>query len=433
MNNINFIILFERGVTKLVYHYTAEGEEMWNTSLDFLDNRIIYYESSRGCPFSCAYCLSAVDKRVRFRDMELVKKELAFFLEKRVPQVKFIDRTFNVNAARTMELLRFFKENDNGITNFHCEIAAELLTEEEIELLQSFRPGLVQLEIGVQSTNEETLEAVHRKTELQKLKQTVAAVRKNNNVHIHLDLIAGLPGEGLASFQNSFNEVYCMNPHQLQLGFLKVLSGAPMEQMAEENDIVYQSAPPYEVLSTRWLSYDDIILLKKVEELVEIYYNSGQFVYSMLYLQHFFATPFALFEALAEYQEQQKLAGMKISRNKRYEILAEFAKKVLTQPLVMFREILFYDYCLREKPKSRPVFGAASRLEKQELKNAYASFGIQREEEGMHDIEKFSFDPVRTAETGEIVGKECYVLFSYEKREAMYGGAVVRLLQLENR
>ncbi len=415
----------------------ADGTAVWNTSLDFLDNRIIYYESSRGCPFSCAYCLSSIDKRVRLRDMELVKKELAFFLEKKMPQVKFIDRTFNVNATRTVELLRFFKDNDNGVTNFHCEMAAELLTEEEIELLQSLRPGLVQLEIGVQSTNMETLEAVHRKTELPKLKQTVAAVRKNNNVHIHLDLIAGLPGEDLESFQNSFNEVYRMNPHQLQLGFLKVLSGAPMEQLAAENDIVYQSAPPYEVLSTRWLSYADMILLKKVEELVEIYYNSGQFVYSMLYLQRFFETPFALFEALVQYQEQQELPGMKISRNKRYEILAEFAAETLAEQgekgegetgasRKIFEEILFYDYCLREKPKSRPAFGAASRLEKQELKNAYASFGIQREEEGMHDIEKFSFDPVHTAETGKMAGEACYVLFSYEKRDAMYGGAVTR-------
>ena len=234
-------------------------------NLSFFDNRIIYYESSRGCPFSCAYCLSSLDKRVRFRNMDLVKKELKFFLDRQVPQVKFIDRTFNINGPRTVELLQFIKENDNAITNFHFEVAAELLTKEQIELLNSLRPGLVQLEIGVQSTNSETLTAVNRKTELSELKKTVAAVRKKNNVHIHLDLIAGLPKEDLDSFKKSFNEVYEMNPHQLQLGFLKVLSGAPMEGMAAENEIVYQSAPPYEVLSTNWLSYEDIILLKKVE------------------------------------------------------------------------------------------------------------------------------------------------------------------------
>ncbi len=406
-------------------------------SLEVFEHRIIYYESSRGCPFSCAYCLSSVDKRVRFRDMDLVKKELSFFLERRVPQIKFIDRTFNVNGPRTMELFQFFKDNDNGVTNFHCEMAAELLTEEQIELLNSMRPGLVQLEIGVQSTNRETLAAVNRKTEPELLKKTVAAVRKNNNVHIHLDLIAGLPKEDLESFKNSFNEVYGMRPHQLQLGFLKVLSGAPMEQMTDENGIVYQSTPPYEVLSTGWLSFDDIILLKKVEELVEIYYNSGQFVYSMLYLQHSFETPFAMYEALAGYYEKQGLFGMKISRNKRYEILREFAAAVWMQSRnagngssedmpAVFEEILFYDYCLREKPKSRPSFAVHSRMDKQTLKEACRSFGINREEEGMHDLEQFSFDPVMTAEQGKAAGMAGCILFSYEQRDAMYGGAVTR-------
>ena len=367
--------------------------------------------------------------------MELVKKELKFFLDRKVPQVKFIDRTFNVNGPRTMELLQFFKDNDNGVTNFHCEIAAELLTEEQIELLNSLRPGLVQLEIGVQSTNTETLSAVNRKTELATLKKTVEAVREKNNVHIHLDLIAGLPKEDLASFENSFNEVYGMKPHQLQLGFLKVLSGAPMEQMAAENEIVYQSAPPYEVLSTKWLSYSDIVLLKKVEDLVEVYYNSGQFVYSMLYLEKFFETPFVLYEKLAQHYEEKRYVGLKLSRNKRYEILQEFAKERLAgnkPELQAFEEILFYDYCLREKPKARPSFAVHSLLDKQELKEIYLSFGVRREEEGMHDIEKFSFDPVATVEQGKEMGSPCYVLFSYEQREAMYGGATTRYSEINS-
>jgi len=405
-------------------------------NLSFFDNRIIYYESSRGCPFSCAYCLSSLDKRVRFRDMDLVKQELQFFLDRRVPQVKFIDRTFNINDARTVELLRFIKEKDNGITNFHFEVAAELLSKEQIELLNSLRPGLVQLEIGVQSTNGETLNAVNRKTELTVLKETVAAVREKNNVHIHLDLIAGLPKEDSESFKNSFNEVYGMNPHQLQLGFLKVLSGAPMEGMAAENEIVYQSAPPYEVLSTKWLSYADIILLKKVEELVESYYNSGQFVYSMMYLQHFVKDPFTLFERLAAFYDEKNYSGVKLSRNKRYEILWEFAQEQLFAERPdgdiatgmsyedVFCELLFFDYCLREKPKSRPSFAPQSQLDKQTLKEGYLSFGIRREEEGMHDIELLSFAPVKTAKSGVVSGNACYVLFSYEKREVMYGGAL---------
>ena len=407
---------------------TTVSEE---TELSDFANRIIYYESSRGCPYSCAYCLSSIDKKVRFRDIELVKKELKFFLDKKVSQVKFIDRTFNANAKRTREILEFIKENDNGITNYHFEIAAELLTEEQMGLLNSLRPGLVQLEIGVQSANEETLAAVHRKTDFEKLKETVAKVRNRGNVHVHLDLIAGLPKEDMVSFQNSFNEVYRMRPHQLQLGFLKVLSGSPMEEMVQESDILYQSLPPYEVLATKWLSFDDIIELKKVEEMVEVYYNSGQFLYSMLYLEHFFETPYELYDRLAEYYEKQVLSGMKISRGKRYEILLDFARqeyrKGPREDITVFEQILFFDYCLREKVKGRPDFGRHSHMEKQELKEAYERFGVKREEEGMHGLEKFAFDPVLTAGNGEKVGKTCVILFSYDKREPIYGQATRKM------
>ncbi len=392
--------------------------------IDFtpFENRIVYYESSRGCPFSCAYCLSSIDKQVRFRDIELVKKEWKFFLERKVPQIKLIDRTFNVNPKRTLELLNFIKENDNGITNFHFEVAAELLTKEQIEVLASLRAGLVQLEIGVQSTNMETLEAVHRKTELSILKEKVALLRENENVHIHLDLIAGLPKEDMSSFIHSFNEVYEMKPHQLQLGFLKVLSGSPMEQMTQENETVYQSSAPYEVLSTKWLSFEEIIRLKNVEEMVESYYNNGQFLYSIQYLQHSFETPFAFYEALANFYEIQGLFGEKLARKKRYEVLLEFAKTFLEE-IEVLEELLLYDYCLREKIKGCPTFVKRSQMDKQELRESYLVFGIKKEEEGMHDIEKFSFDPVMTAFWGKQTGAPCKVLFSYEQREPMYGQA----------
>lgn len=393
-------------------------------TIDFtpFENRILYYESSRGCPFSCAYCLSSIDKQVRFRDIELVKKEWKFFLERKVPQIKLIDRTFNVSPKRTLELLNFIKENDNGITNFHFEVAAELLTREQIEVLALLRAGLVQLEIGVQSTNMETLEAVHRKTELSILKEKVALLRENENVHIHLDLIAGLPKEDMSSFIHSFNEVYEMKPHQLQLGFLKVLSGSPMEQMTEENETVYQSSAPYEVLSTKWLSFEEIIRLKNVEEMVESYYNSGQFFYSIQYLQHSFATPFAFYETLANFYEIRGLFGEKLARKKRYEVLLEFAKTFLEETEVL-EELLLYDYCLREKIKGYPTFAKRSQMEKQELRESYLAFGIKKEEEGMHDIEKFSFDPAMTAFWGKQTGAPCKVLFSYEQREPMYGQA----------
>jgi len=360
--------------------------------------------------------------------LDLVKKELKFFLDRKVPQVKFIDRTFNTNAKRTMELWEFIRDYDNGTTNFHFEIAAELLTKEQITLLNSLRPGLVQLEIGVQSTNEETLAAVRRKTKLDELKQKIEDVRKMGNVHIHLDLIAGLPKEDLTSFQNSFNEVYRMRPHQLQLGFLKVLSGALMEAMARENGTVYQSLPPYEVLATKWLSYEDITELKCVEEMTEVYYNSGQFFYSMLYLGYYFEAPYELYRKLAVYYEKENLFGIKLSRMRRYEILCEFGKEHMTkEEAVVFEQVLFFDYCLREKVKGRPEFGRHSQMEKQEVKEAYALFGAGKEN-GMQGVEKFSFHPVKTAVDGKISGAPCKILFSYETREPIYGQAVYKIL-----
>ena len=261
-----------------------------------MEHRIIYYESSRGCPYSCSYCLSSVDKRVRFRSMELVKKELKVFIDANVPQVKFVDRTFNCDRKRTKEIWEFIRDNDNGITNFHFEISADIITDEEIELLHSLRPGLVQLEIGVQTTNEKTVQAIRRKMDFEKLSYVVNRIHETGNVHQHLDLIAGLPYEDYASFRNSFNDVYALKPEQLQLGFLKVLKGSYMQEQAYENDIVYSSYPPYEVLSTPWLPYSDVLRLKGVEEMVGVYYNSGQFVTTVKYMEKYFDTPFDMFE-----------------------------------------------------------------------------------------------------------------------------------------
>ena len=198
-----------------------------------------------------------MDKRLRFRDIEVVKKELQFFLDQKVPQVKFIDRTFNCNHQHAMEIWSYIQEHDNGITNFHFEISADLLNGEELALLAKMRPGLVQLEIGVQSTNLQTLEAVRRHTNLDKLRHAVVRIHSEYNIHVHLDLIAGLPYEDMGSFIRSFNDVYSMRPQQLQLGFLKVLKGSYLEEMAQTYGIVYQSCPPYEVLYTIWLSYGD--------------------------------------------------------------------------------------------------------------------------------------------------------------------------------
>ena len=233
-------------------------------------NRIIYYESSRGCPFSCSYCLSSIDKKLRFRDLSLVRKELQFFLDRKVPQVKFVDRTFNCRHDHAMAIWQYIQDHDNGVTNFHFEISADLIREEELELMSHMRPGLIQLEIGVQSTNPETIQAIHRTMNLEKLKKSVARIKSYGNIHQHLDLIAGLPYEDYESFRNSFNDVYGMEPDQLQLGFLKVLKGSSMYQEAEKYQILYKDREPYEVLCTRWISYKDILRLKMVESMVEV-------------------------------------------------------------------------------------------------------------------------------------------------------------------
>lgn len=325
--------------------------------LEGFENRIIYYESSRGCPFSCSYCLSSVDKSVRFRDLELVKKELDYFLENRVPQVKFVDRTFNCRKSHAMEIWRHIKEHDNGVTNFHFEIAADLLDDEELELIGTMRPGLIQLEIGVQSTNPKTIREIHRVMDLERLRKVVARINAGHNVHQHLDLIAGLPWEDYSSFHQSFNEVYAMEPEQLQLGFLKVLKGSFMFEQAENYSLVYRDRPPYEVLSTRWLSYDDVLKLKGIEDMVEVYYNSGQFTRTLKHLETRWKDAFVFYEQLADYYERKGLTGLNHSRLARYEILHDFVKEQADGDFLMEAEdALMCDLYLRENAKSRPSF-----------------------------------------------------------------------------
>lgn len=339
---------------RLPFYY----EELEAAEKEEFKNKIIYYESSRGCPFRCSYCLSSIEKQVRLRDAELVKRELQFFLDRRVKQVKLIDRTFNCNREHALEIWKYLLEHDNGITNFHFEIAAELLTQEELQLFSRMRPGLIQLEIGVQTTNRETLQAIHRPENPERLKMTVMSIREFWNIHQHLDLIAGLPFEDLKSFRQSFNDVFSMKPDQLQLGFLKVLKGSEMYERAEEYGIVYQSEPPYEVLYTKWLSYEDVQELKKVEEMLELFYNSDQFSYTLQVLQKFFEAPYDMFLVLAEFYEEKGFFINSPSRSYRYEVMLEFAesRKAGEEANRLFRELLTFDLYLREKAKSRPSF-----------------------------------------------------------------------------
>ena len=322
------------------------------------ENRIIYYESSRGCPFSCSYCLSSIDRKLRFRSLSLVKKELQFFLDHRVPQVKFVDRTFNCRHEHAMEIWKYILEHDNGVTNFHFEVSADLFREDELELIGRMRPGLIQLEIGVQSANPETLEAVHRKTDLEKLRRNVEKIRSFHSVHQHLDLIAGLPCEDYESFRRSFDFVDSMKPDQLQLGFLKVLKGSLMEEKAREYGITCKSLEPYEVLSTRWISYEEILKLKTVESMVEVYYNSGQFQYTLNWLTGFWEDAFSFYEDLGRFYERKGYEELSHSRIRRYEILLEFLHE---KPEISVAEAagrMVYDLYLRENLKKRPSFAA---------------------------------------------------------------------------
>ena len=324
--------------------------------LEDMENRIIYYETIRGCPFSCSYCLSSVEKSVRLRSLPLVFEELDFFLKHHVKQVKFVDRTFNCNHEHAYEIWKYIQEHDNGMTNFHFEIGGDLLREEDFELFQSFRPGLVQFEIGVQSTNPETVQAIRRWADLGQIRENVRKVKETGNIHQHLDLIAGLPYEDYKSFHRSFLDVYAMKPDQFQLGFLKVLKGSYMDEAKEEYEVVYGNRPPYEVLSTRWLPYEDVMRLKRVEEMVEVYYNSFQFPATMTLLECCTRDAFRMYEGLGEYYDKNGYFGRKHSRVSRYEILWEYASGQFEDLAEEFRQALTYDLYLRDYIKNPPSF-----------------------------------------------------------------------------
>ncbi len=408
-------------------------------------NRIVYYETSRGCPFRCSYCLSSIDKSVRFRPMDMVKRELDFFLENKVPQVKFIDRTFNCKHSHAMAIWQYIYEHDNGVTNFHFEIAADILTTEELELLSKLRPGQVQLEIGVQTTNAQTLEEICRVTDMDKLKANVAQLRKFHNIHLHLDLIVGLPFEDKTSFIRSFNEVYGMKPDDLQLGFLKVLSGSHIGEKAKEYGIIYESNPPYEVLSTNWISYEDVLGLKRVEEMLEIYHNSGQFVHTIGFLEGRFETPYAFYEALADFYERRGFFVQAPGRSYRYEVLLDFACETDAANEELYKELLTYDLYLREKLKSRPGFLQDRKLQEELVWNFYKKeesepallkdYAQYTAKQMMHltHLEYFRY-PVWNMEDWDGAVSTEYagaVFFDYGKRNPITGDACISIIEEE--
>ncbi|GAA6490972.1 B12-binding domain-containing radical SAM protein [Candidatus Bariatricus faecipullorum] len=405
-------------------------------NIESFAHKILYYESSRGCPFSCSYCLSSVEKCLRFRDTELVKQDLAFFLKHKVPQVKFVDRTFNCRHGHALEIWNYLAGHDNGVTNFHFEISADLLTEEELSLLETMRSGLVQLEIGVQSTNSRTIREIRRSMDLEKVRASVERVNAAGNIHQHLDLIAGLPFEDYESFRGSFNQVFAMKPEQLQLGFLKVLKGSYMEERKEDYQLVYQSRPPYEVLYTKWLGYDEVLRLKDIEEMVEVYYNSSQFEMTLPRAIKGFPDAFAFFETLADWYRQKGMMEQSHSRIQRYELLLSFLKEREPERQEEYVQLLTLDFYLRENAKNRPVFAGEDRTEK-----AWARTFYDQEEEThrylsgypeadsrllrkMTHIETFTYDVL-----GNMEGKTLRILFDYQNRNPLNHQASIVVIE----
>ena len=408
-----------------------------------LEHRIIYYESSRGCPFSCAYCLSSIDKKLRFRSLDLVLPELEWFLQAKVPQVKFVDRTFNCKKSHAMAIWQYIRDHDNGVTNFHFEIAADLLDKDELDLLSTMRPGLVQLEIGVQSTNEKTLEAIRRKTDIEEIREITETINSWHNIHQHLDLIAGLPWEDLESFKKSFNDVYEMEPEQLQLGFLKVLKGSYMEELIPTCDLLYSAAPPYEVLCTKWLSYGDVLELKDIEEMTEVHYNSRQFTCTLKELEKEFDTPYEMFSFMAGYYNKNHLFGISHSRIARYEILWKIIQERLekngkcetqamaenvniSEKLELYRDLLMTDLYLRENVKSRPTFAR----DLSDSKDFVREF-FQREEKTPEHLSGYEgYDSRQMAKMAHLepLRDGTYLLFDYKKRDPLsYNARTVRV------
>lgn len=397
------------------------------------EHKILYYETSRGCPFCCSYCLSSVDKTVRIRSLPIVKKELDAFLEAKVPQVKFVDRTFNCNRQRAIDIWSYLVEHDNGITNFHFEISSDLLGEEELELFAKMRPGLIQLEIGVQSTNGETVDAIHRHMDLEKLFHYVDRVHALGNIHQHLDLIAGLPYENYERFGVSFDDLYAHKPDQLQLGFLKVLKGTMMEEEVKKYSILYRNQPPYEVLGTKWLSYDEIILLKGVEELVELYYNSGQYTLTLKYAVPFFESPFRFYEMFSAWYRGKGYHKLNHNRLEKYNILREFLREHIDEnEWDTLDEIMLYDMYLRENVKGRPAWAKDTAQYKKEWKALYREQGEKLFPEdvqaGIYDskraanqshIEVFEINIKKFEQSGQVEKKQVFCLFDYSRRNPL--------------
>lgn len=397
---------------------------------DFSDvqNQIIYYESSRGCPYHCGYCLSSVENGVRFVPLDKVLPDLQKFLDKNVPQVKFIDRTFNCKKSHAMAIWKYLHEHDNGVTNFHFEITADLIDQETIDFLKTVRKGLFQFEIGVQSTNPQTIRAINRNVDFAALSEIVQQIKDGGNIHQHLDLIAGLPYEDYDSFGCSFNDVYALHPEQLQLGFLKVLKGSMLHQKQKEFEIVYHDTAPYEVLTTHELPYADTLRLKYVEEMVETYYNSGRFLHTLAYLVPLYESPFAFFEALSQFWVSENYHYLGLSKMGLFDVLWRFVEQ---NPKVDKRKLQWemkFDIALHEKPKKLPAWLTVTN-EEQWHDKVFAFYGNPALWQKCLPHYKSNKEAIRQTHL-EVFGdeKQKAVLFDYGKRDLL-GNAEYKIMK----
>lgn len=390
----------EMDMNELVFPYTYEED---------INNKIVYYEASRGCPFKCKYCLSSVMHGVRFLDVERVKKELKYFMERGLKLVKFVDRTFNCNREYTVELLKYLSEQDTE-TRFHFEVAADLLTEEQIEILNNAPKGRFQLEVGVQTTNNEVLHNINRYITYENIKEKVLKVAAGKNVMQHLDLIAGLPGEDLESFKKSFNDVHAIRPDEIQLGFLKLLKGSSMREEAEKWGIVYSPYAPYEIIRSKDISYEELLLLKKVEAMVDKYYNSCKFNNVIKFFLNIYEKPFDFYYDLAMFFEEKGNFKRSIGNVEYYKILLDFyLEKIGGEDEGLFNEVLKFDYLCFNKKRWLPDFLVRT-ITKEDEQNIKDSFDRQMPFKKAH-IEKFEIDIINYIKNGEINFEPKYLIF----------------------
>ena len=329
----------------------------FDDDIETFKNKIAYFESSRGCPFNCQFCLSSSIKGVRFFSLERAKSDLKKLIDIGVDQIKFVDRTFNAKKGYAMEIMNFIREQNTKGINFHFEVTAHLVDDEMLVFLENVEEGLFQFEVGVQSTNAQTLEAIDRTTDFEKLSRVVNRINSFKNIHLHLDLIAGLPYENYESFRNSFNDVYALNPHKLQLGFLKVLRGSGLWDKTDEYGFKFIDVAPYEILETAYISYGEISRLKDLEDMVEKYGNEWYFKNTIDYIiKHYFETPFDFFEGFASYWESKEYHKVSHSRRALYEKLYEFIAETLDIDKLLVANLIKYDFLLNNKTATLPEF-----------------------------------------------------------------------------